>query len=181
MGDWLRAMSGRRWWRRSESRSLVWIVTFGGECADGNRLGYQCSICERRRFLGSLYDQLEDKSRILLKKKVVEIRHVGDEVVVKCQDGSEFQGDLVVGADGIHSRTRVEMQRFAEETGPRGLMDRDKSSKLIKKYSSCWVSPAYMSSLSEQVEQVLVCRSPKFIRTEKASNPEHSRPGVETN
>ncbi|PMD35736.1 FAD/NAD(P)-binding domain-containing protein [Hyaloscypha variabilis F] len=92
------------------------------------KLGYQCSICERRRFLASLYEQLEDKSRILLEKKVVEIKHEGNEVVARCQDGSEFRGDLVVGADGIHSRTRVEMQRYAEETGPRGLMDRDKSS-----------------------------------------------------
>lgn len=100
----------------------------------GTRLGYQCSICERRRFLGSLYEQLEDKSRILLEKKVVEINHEGDGVVVRCQDGSEFRGDLVIGADGIHSRARVEMQRFAEEMGPKGLMDRDKSSKWTHLY-----------------------------------------------
>jgi Flavin containing amine oxidoreductase len=99
--------------------------------ADGNRLGYQCSICERRRFLGSLYEQLEDKSRILLEKKVVDIKHGKDGVAVRCQDGSEFRGDLVIGADGIHSRTRVEMQRLAEEMGPKGLMDRDKSSKSL--------------------------------------------------
>jgi hypothetical protein len=60
---------------------------------------------------------------------VLEISHEGDGVVVRCKDGSKFQGDLVIGADGIHSRTRVEMQRFAEETGPTGLMDRDKSCK----------------------------------------------------
>ncbi|KAH8810054.1 hypothetical protein F5882DRAFT_99982 [Hyaloscypha sp. PMI_1271] len=92
------------------------------------KLGYQVSICERRMFLGSLYEQLEDKSRILLEKKVVDIKHERDGVVVRCQDGSEFRGDLVIGADGIHSRTRVEMQRFAEKMGPKGLMDRDKSS-----------------------------------------------------
>jgi FAD dependent monooxygenase len=79
--------------------------------------------------LGSLYEQLEDKSTILLEKKVVEILHESNGVVVRCQDGSEFRGDLVVGADGIHSRTRTEMQRFAEMTGPKGLMDADKSSK----------------------------------------------------
>ena len=94
-------------------------------------MGYQVSICERRMFLGSLYEQLEDKSRILLEKKVVDIKHERDGVVVRCQDGSEFRGDLVIGADGIHSRTRVEMQRFAEKMGPKGLMDRDKSSKSL--------------------------------------------------
>ena len=107
--------------------------------------------------MGSLYEQLEDKSRILLKKKVVEIKHVGDEVVVSCQDGSDFRGDLVIGADGIHSRTRVEMQRFAEETGPKGVMDRDKSSKLMKRNTDrAAIRLDHMSMLSEQVEQVLV-------------------------
>lgn len=93
------------------------------------RLGYQCSICERRVFLQSLYDQLEDKSRILLNKKVSTIEHGKDSVTVNCADGSQFTGDVVIGADGIHSRTRKEMQRYAEETGPKGLMDRDKNCK----------------------------------------------------
>ncbi len=26
------------------------------------------------------------------------------DVTVKCEDGSEFRGDVVIGADGIHSR-----------------------------------------------------------------------------
>ena len=97
------------------------------------RLGYQCGICERRRFLGSLYEQLKDKSRVCLEKKVIEVRHKEDGVVVRCADGSEFRGDLVIGADGIHSRTRMEMQKFAEETGPKGLIDRDKSSKSMER------------------------------------------------
>ena len=80
--------------------------------------------------MGSLYDQLKDKSKIRLQRKVLGISHEGDGVAVRCQDGSEFRGDLVIGADGIHSRTRGEMQNFAEETGPEGLMDEDKSSKL---------------------------------------------------
>jgi FAD dependent monooxygenase len=46
-----------------------------------------------------------------------------------CADGSEFVGHIVIGADGIHSRTRQEMQRFADEIGPPGLMDKDKLSE----------------------------------------------------
>lgn len=33
-------------------------------------------------------------------------------------DGSEFTGDVIVGGDGIHSRTRSEMWRLAEEKSP---------------------------------------------------------------
>jgi 2-polyprenyl-6-methoxyphenol hydroxylase-like FAD-dependent oxidoreductase len=122
--------------------------------------------------LASLYEQLEDKSRILLEKKVVEIKHEGNEVVVRCQDGSEFRGDLVVGADGIHSRTRVEMQRYAEETGPRGLMDRDKSSKSMKGNAGHDMqSPRNTSSLFEKV-RVLDISKLKHMHWDPTSCPD---------
>lgn len=81
-------------------------------------------------FLSSLYEQLEDKSKILLNKKVLSFEHGKNKVRVKCQDGSEFVGDLVVGVDGVHSRTRQEMQRIAEEEAP-GLMKKDLNSKFF--------------------------------------------------
>lgn len=90
-----------------------------------DRLGYICGICERMQFLRSLYSQLKDKSKIRLSKKVSSIQHNSDSVTVKCQDGAEFTGDIVIGADGIHSRVRKEMQRYAKETGPPGYMDED--------------------------------------------------------
>ncbi len=123
--------------------SRLYGIDFGRICGlMSARLGYQCSICERKKFLRSLYEQLKDKSRICLEKKVTEIRHEGDGVVVRCKDGSEFKGDLVIGADGIHSRTRVEMQRLAEETGPKGLMNRDKSSKPSKRSMCNYQKPS---------------------------------------
>ncbi|KUJ12473.1 FAD/NAD(P)-binding domain-containing protein [Mollisia scopiformis] len=91
------------------------------------RLGYTCGISERMLFLRSMYGQLKDKSKVRLSKKVVSIQHGSDSVTVKCEDGSEFTGDVVIGADGIHSRTRTEMQRYARETGPPGLMDKDEN------------------------------------------------------
>jgi FAD dependent monooxygenase len=93
----------------------------------GFRLGYICGICERVEFLRYLHGKLKDKSKIRLSKKVVSIQHNVDSVTVKCADGTEYEGDIVIGADGIHSRTRREMQRFAKETGPVGLMDRDEN------------------------------------------------------
>jgi FAD dependent monooxygenase len=75
-------------------------------------------------FLGSLYEQLEDKSKILLRKKVVGFEHGEESVTVHCEDGTSFKGDLVIGADGVHSKTRAEMQRIANEKEP-GLMDGD--------------------------------------------------------
>lgn len=61
----------------------------------------------------------------MVNKRVTKISHGSDSVSVQCADGSNFIGDIVVGADGIHSRVRQEMQRLSEESSP-GLMDRDK-------------------------------------------------------
>ncbi|KAH6714093.1 hypothetical protein BKA61DRAFT_607191 [Leptodontidium sp. MPI-SDFR-AT-0119] len=115
----------RTYTRRSDGRvvaSNVWPAIVE------ERLKYICGICERKIFLRSLYDQLRDKSKVKTGKRVSSIQHGENSVTAICQDGSEYAGDIVIGADGIHSRTRQEMQRFAEETGPPGIMDRDKNS-----------------------------------------------------
>jgi 2-polyprenyl-6-methoxyphenol hydroxylase-like FAD-dependent oxidoreductase len=91
-------------------------------------LWYPCGIAERASFLKSMYEQLRDKSKIQLKKKVIEIKHGRDSVKVVCADGTEFNGSIVVGADGIHSKVREEMQREAETAGS-GIMAEDKFSK----------------------------------------------------
>lgn len=39
-------------------------------------------------------------------------------VEVETEDGSTIYGDLIVGADGVHSRIRQEMQRIAAEDTP---------------------------------------------------------------
>ncbi|KAL2069492.1 hypothetical protein VTL71DRAFT_14171 [Oculimacula yallundae] len=92
------------------------------------RLEYISAICERWAFLKSLFDQLGDKTKIRTSKKVLSIEHGETSVTVSCEDGSRFTGDIVIGADGIHSRTRQEMQKFAEKTGPAGLLEKDKKS-----------------------------------------------------
>lgn len=80
----------------------------------------------RQEFLQRLYDKLDDKSKgkILLSKKVTEIVNFPGTVVAKCADGTEFTGDIIVGADGIHSRVRREMQRLMEESGKSRDSDR---------------------------------------------------------
>ncbi len=81
-------------------------------------------------FFFRLFDRLKDKSKVNLKKKVTSIEHGDSDVTVKCEDRSEFRGDIVISADRIHSRTRKEMQNYAAKTGPPSLIDKDKNSEL---------------------------------------------------
>ena len=56
-----------------------------------------------------LYNSLVgDKHRVVFDKRAVQFEQSASEVKVKCADGSSFAGDVVVGADGIHSATRRE-------------------------------------------------------------------------
>lgn len=65
-----------------------------------------------------LYDNLKSKDRIFLKKRVIDVAATSAGVSVQTQDGDTFAGDIVVGADGIHSTVRKEMWRIADEVHP---------------------------------------------------------------
>jgi 2-polyprenyl-6-methoxyphenol hydroxylase-like FAD-dependent oxidoreductase len=65
-----------------------------------------------------LYDHIKDKSKIMTNRRVSGIESDEHGVVVTTTDGSTYEGDMVVGADGIHSAVRHEMWRIADEASP---------------------------------------------------------------
>lgn len=65
-----------------------------------------------------LYNNIRDKSKILTDKRVVAVKMVDDGVIAKTSDGSSYKGDILVGADGIHSTVRAEMWKIANELSP---------------------------------------------------------------
>ncbi|KAL4877357.1 hypothetical protein BJY04DRAFT_198250 [Aspergillus karnatakaensis] len=81
------------------------------------RHGYPMIWFERSTVLQAMYDQISDKSKLLPQKRVETIRQLEESVEVVTVDGSTYRGDLVIGADGTHSRVRQEMVRQATELG----------------------------------------------------------------
>ncbi|KAB8210377.1 hypothetical protein BDV34DRAFT_220516 [Aspergillus parasiticus] len=75
------------------------------------RHGYQLAVIPRWRFLQILNNNLEDKHRVRFGKRSMTVDQSSSETRVECADGSIFTGDLVVGADGIHSVSRGEILR----------------------------------------------------------------------
>jgi 2-polyprenyl-6-methoxyphenol hydroxylase-like FAD-dependent oxidoreductase len=65
-----------------------------------------------------LYDGIKDKTKVLTKKRVQNVELTDGGVTVKTADGSAYKGDILIGADGIHSSVRGEMWRLANETLP---------------------------------------------------------------
>ncbi|KAM3065605.1 FAD-dependent monooxygenase boa8 [Clarireedia jacksonii] len=81
------------------------------------RLGYTITFLERERLLKILYQHLPDKSKVLTGKCVKSIVNGEEEGVVLCKDGSRYTGDVIAGADGIHSIIRAEMRKQIAKEG----------------------------------------------------------------
>ncbi|OJD33921.1 fad binding domain protein [Diplodia corticola] len=82
------------------------------------RHGYDVIFVDRQMILQALYDHLQSKDKILTSKKVRSVSLQEKGVKVTTEDGSVFTGDVVIGADGVHSTVRKEMWRIADELEP---------------------------------------------------------------
>ena len=90
-----------------------------------SRTGYPFGAIVRHLLLKLLYQHIPDKSSILTSKRVLSIQQKSDGVTVTCQDGSSYTGDILVGADGVHSVVRKTMQDSIESEKP-GATKRDR-------------------------------------------------------
>lgn len=72
------------------------------------RYGYHYIVTHRADLLDALLDGCRQKNNIKLynNKRVVKVENLGTEARVECADGSSFIGEVVIGADGLHSVTR---------------------------------------------------------------------------
>jgi len=84
---------------------------------------------DRHHVLDALYNHIWDKSKVLAGKRVGEIEHTPKGVTVHCKDGSTFDGDVVAGADGVHSLVRREMWRYSDSMEPGKVSEEEKNSK----------------------------------------------------
>lgn len=75
-----------------------------------------------------MYDGLPDEARekVLTGKHVTDITSDKDSVRVSCGDGSFFEGSIVIGADGVHSKTRQMMRKAALQADPKAKWDEEK-------------------------------------------------------
>lgn len=63
-----------------------------------------------------LFDNIQSKDRVMTRKRVVRVETAENHVRVHTQDGCTYTGDIVVGADGVHSAVRKEMWRNGVES-----------------------------------------------------------------
>jgi 2-polyprenyl-6-methoxyphenol hydroxylase-like FAD-dependent oxidoreductase len=76
-----------------------------------------------------LYETLPDKTKVKTGANVVDIIDSDDSVEVIMKDGSVEKGDLVIGADGVHSLVRSLMWRNANTAVPGLITTAEKKCK----------------------------------------------------
>jgi 2-polyprenyl-6-methoxyphenol hydroxylase-like FAD-dependent oxidoreductase len=106
---------------------------YRANCLSFGEDGY---ILDRADLLRVLYETLDDKSRVLTSKRVTEVVSEEDGVVVKCADGSSYEGSLVIGADGIGSAARKAIRALALKAGT----DADEERPFRSTYRMLWFS-----------------------------------------
>ncbi|KAL8671459.1 MAG: hypothetical protein Q9168_004047 [Polycauliona sp. 1 TL-2023] len=84
--------------------------------------GTDLLLLERRAYLEVLWQNLPDKSKVVFNKKVADIVETEHGVEVFLGDGTSEKGDMVVGADGVHSTVREKMWERANRLEP-GIID----------------------------------------------------------
>ncbi|KAJ9417961.1 hypothetical protein QL093DRAFT_2565917 [Fusarium oxysporum] len=82
------------------------------------RTGYDFLWGDRQILLQTLFENIQDKGKVLLNKNIVDIEHQSHGVIVRCDDNSSFKGDILAGADGVRSRTREELWKLAKPIQP---------------------------------------------------------------
>ncbi|PLB46161.1 FAD/NAD(P)-binding domain-containing protein [Aspergillus steynii IBT 23096] len=79
------------------------------------RHGYPTAFLDRQVLLEKLYNHLGcNQHKVHVNKKATQVEYLSDKVIVHCHDGTSYEGDIVVGADGVRSTIRREMWRYME-------------------------------------------------------------------
>ncbi|KAI8938093.1 hypothetical protein NX059_005763 [Plenodomus lindquistii] len=84
-------------------------------------------LTDRTTCITQLYENLPDKSKVHTGRKLCRIEHTSNGVHVHLSDGSIEEGDMVIGADGVHSHVRSEMWDYASKYDPSAIPQSDKS------------------------------------------------------
>lgn len=74
---------------------------------------------ERRMVIEVLYEHISQKHKVLTSKRVTTIEETANGVTVACQDGSTFEGSILIGADGIHSTVGQTIWQNAAAKNPK--------------------------------------------------------------
>lgn len=115
-------------YHRRPDGSVVGASKFAGILE--KRHGYPILFFEREELLQILYRNLRSKEKVFCSHKVVRIESNEEHAIAVVDNGATFEGDIVVGADGVHSLTREVIWRGMGRTEPE-VAQKESTSKFL--------------------------------------------------
>ncbi|KAK8030364.1 hypothetical protein PG990_000098 [Apiospora arundinis] len=82
------------------------------------RFGYSLLFFDRQWLLQAIYEHIVRKDRLVPNQKVTHVQLEPEGVSVTTARGDVFHGNILIGADGVHSAVRREMFRLGHELQP---------------------------------------------------------------
>ncbi|KAI4955882.1 hypothetical protein J4E91_000091 [Alternaria rosae] len=83
-------------------------------------------LFDRQTCVSHLYEGLPDKSKIHSSRRLERVEQTDTGVRVHLANGSTEEGDMVIGADGVHSHVRKLMWDHADKLEPGSIPETDK-------------------------------------------------------
>ncbi|KAK7751415.1 hypothetical protein SLS62_006671 [Diatrype stigma] len=107
-------------------------------------IGYPMVVLDRQELLRILYKHIEHKEKVITGARIEYADEGPSGVHVTISDGRQFKGDILVGADGVHSFVRDQMWRIAKATAPGYFSDNE-----IDHIKCNWITLFGISTLSD--------------------------------
>ncbi|KAL2813834.1 hypothetical protein BJX63DRAFT_421036 [Aspergillus granulosus] len=107
----------------------------------------------RQELIQVLPDFFEDTSHIHVNQRVAEVQHGEDRVRMVTEDGISYEGDMVVGADEIHSKVRSEMWSFSSSPDLAGIALREHRGIMLIIYLKYNVAPRVYWFVVEKLDR----------------------------
>ncbi|KAF9971600.1 hypothetical protein BGZ73_005424, partial [Actinomortierella ambigua] len=85
------------------------------------RYGYATMILPRPSFYNILLSRIP-KEKIVLGRRVLSIAQSANGVLVRCGDGTNYSGDILIGADGGNSSIRQNLYKHIESSGGNNIL-----------------------------------------------------------
>ncbi|OQE39228.1 hypothetical protein PENCOP_c007G03513 [Penicillium coprophilum] len=134
-----------------------------------DRHGHPAGWINRAQLLQILLNHIYEKEKVLLRKRFVKAEHCPEGIIAHCSDSSSFKGDIIIGADGVHSSVRQNMWQHMKDDGLEERLNTDETA-MTAEYSCVYGVSKAVAGIENGVVHRTMGRGFTFVLTPGTKN-----------